>query len=304
MRGINAGGCVGGDASYDGTGTATLTAGTFYHVVATYDSSAGTVGYVNGDQDGTSSPKGALCSNSGPTLEGDAVDGIIDEVQISNVALSAHWIAAEYKNQANPGAFYAVGSEANTFSGSSMTVAPLVIPNGHTGNITLTLTGSGTNWSNAGTVFSIAGVSNVTKVSQNVTSATAATLVVTTAAGTGSLNIFETVTGSASTTIAVGVPSLSTDVGRGNLNSVQMLTLTGTNTIWSQEVAGLFIVAGGTGVSIGTPTILSNTVASVALTVGTSAGTLTITDTSTGKTTTFTAGGAGGATACSVVYTQ
>jgi hypothetical protein len=101
------------------------------------------------------------------------------------------------------------------------------------------------------------------------------------------------------------VPSFSTDVGRGNLNSVQMLTLTGTNTIWSQEAAaGLFIVAGGTGGAIGTPTILSNTVASVALTVGTSAGTLTVTDTSTSKTTAFTAGGAGGATACSVVYTQ
>jgi hypothetical protein len=245
-----------------------------------------------------------LCPNPGATEEGGSTDGVIDEVEIANVALSADWIAAEYKNQANPGAFYSVGSEGTTLSQSSMTAAPVAIPNGHTGNITLTLTGTGTNWSNANTVFTIAGVSNVTKVSQNVTGATAATLVVTTAAGTGSLSISETVTGAASTTIAVGIPSFSIDVGRGNLSSVQTLVLTGTNTVWSQEAAGLFSVAGGLGASIGTPAVSTNTTATVQLTVGTSAGPLTITDASTGKTATFTAGGTAGPSGCNLVLSQ
>jgi hypothetical protein len=140
-------------------------------------------------------------------------------------------------------------------------------------------------------------------VSQKVTSATAATLVVRTGAGTGSLSVAETVTGAAWIALTVAVPSFSIDVGRGNLNSVQTLTLTGTNTVWSQE-AGLFSVAGGTGASIGTPTIATNTAGTVALTVGTSAATLTITDISTGKTAMFSAGGVVGMAGCSVVFVQ
>ena len=232
------------------------------------------------------------------------MNGSIDEVRLSNIARPAGWIATEYKNQNSPATFYAVGSETAPGVSTTMSAVPAAIPNGHAANITLTLTGAGTNWSNASTVFTIAGVSNVTKVSQNVTSATAATLVVRTAAGTGSLNISETVTGSASTAIAVAVPSFSIDVVRGNLSSVQTLLLTGTNTVWSQEAAGLLSVAGGLGASIGTPAISTDTTGTVQLTVGTLAGPLTITDASTGKTATFAAGGAAGPSGCAVVLAQ
>ena len=151
----------------------------------------------------------------------------------------------------------------------------------------------------------MAGVSNVTKVSQNVTSPTAATLVLRTGAGTGTLNIAETVTGVAYTSVDVAVPSFSIDVGRGNLNSIQTLSLTGTNTLWNQEAAaGLFAVTGGNGSNIGTAAISTNTVGTVALTVGSLAGTLTITDTSTGKTATFAAGGQAGSAGCHLVIAQ
>jgi hypothetical protein len=94
-------------------------------------------------------------------------------------------------------------------------------------------------------------------------------------------------------------------VVRGNLNSTQALALSGVNTVWSQEVAaGLFSVAGGAGASIGTPAISTSTAGTVLLTVGTVAGTLTVTDTSTGKTTTLAAGGAAGTAGCSVVLVQ
>jgi hypothetical protein len=119
------------------------------------------------------------------------------------------------------------------------------------------------------------------------------------------LNIAETVTGAAYVSIGVVVPSFSIDVGRGNLNSIQTLSLTGTNTLWNQEApAGLFTVTGGTGSNIGTPSVTTNTAGTVALTVGTLAGTLTITDTSTGKTATFAAGGQAGSSGCSVVLAQ
>jgi len=269
--------------------------------------------YFNGS--GTASASGAtavpMLDAGQPTYIGGREDFTTntlaaeqDEIIVYNNAKSNAWRQAQYNNESAPASFYAVGTEISPGGTTIMSAVPLAIPNGHAGNITLTLTGVGTSWSNASTVFSIAGVSNVTKVSQNVTSPTAATLVVTTAAGTGLLNISETVTGSTSTAITVGVPSFNIDVVRGNLSSVQTLSLTGTNTVWSQEAPGLFSVAGGLGASIGTPAISTNTMGTVQLTVGTLAGPLTITDASTGKTATFAAGGAAGPSGCAVVLAQ
>ncbi|MHA2332967.1 MAG: DUF2341 domain-containing protein, partial [Candidatus Hodarchaeales archaeon] len=51
---------------------------------------------------------------------GDEMDGFFDEVRISNVALSADWIATEYNNQYDPNSFYSVGSEENSPSDWSM----------------------------------------------------------------------------------------------------------------------------------------------------------------------------------------
>jgi hypothetical protein len=292
-----------------GTSAGTVMTGVWAHVAFTYDYSGNYAFYLNGAPSGSGTNLqtfnfngfylGARASGGGTS---ETFNGSVDEPHISNSVRSATWIAAEYNNQSNPGAFYSVGTES-PLSGASITSAPGAIPNGHAGNITLTLTGVGTTWS-AGTVFTLAGVSNVTKVSQNVTSPTAATLVLTTGAATGSLSIIETVTGTASTAVTVAVPSFSIDMVRGNLNSVQALVLTGTNTVWSQEPGMVFSVAGGAGASIGAPAITSNTTGTVTLTVGTAIGSLTITDSSTGKTAAFAAGGAGGPSGCAVVLVQ
>jgi|GEM_PF-639447 len=56
----------------------------------------------------------AFTANNNPlqiSRSGDAVDGIMDEVRISNIARSANWIATEYNNQLNPGAFSTPGNE-------------------------------------------------------------------------------------------------------------------------------------------------------------------------------------------------
>ncbi len=280
-----------------------VTPNAWAYLVATWDG-ANIRLYVNGVQK-------AITTNVSPTTYAGTVNdwgyntdggtpstwfnGRLDEGRVLATPLSAAWIASEYNNQNSPGGFYSVGGEVLPLAnGGSISSVPAAIPNGHSGNITLSLTGSGTAWNNATTVFTVAGVANVTKVSQNVTGPTAATLVLRTGAGTGTLNISETVTGAAYTYVSVAVPSFSIDVGSGNLNSIQTLTLSGVNTLWNQEGAGLFTVAGGSGSSLGNSAITSNTAGTVSLVVGTGGGNLTITDTSTGKTATFVAGGQAG----------
>jgi len=169
-------------------------------------------------------------------------------------------------------------------------VSPGAIPKGHSGNITLSLTGANTAWLQGSTLFSPSGVANITKISQNVTSPTAATVVVTTGAGTGTLTLTESVTGTATFTLTVGTASISLSPSSGATGTVPVVTVTGTNTVWTQEVSStLFSESGGTGASIGTITVASDTSAHFPLTVGTASGALTITDAPTSDTATFTA---------------
>lgn len=107
--------------NYDGTGSNTLLANTWYYVAFTYSSTDGLVGYVNGSSDHTAAANGALASAAGVTASiGQDIkaanrpwNGSIDEVRISSVARSAAWIATEYANQSSPpsiGAFSPISS--------------------------------------------------------------------------------------------------------------------------------------------------------------------------------------------------
>lgn len=170
--------------------------------------------------------------------------------------------------------------------------SPNAVPKSHAGNIVITLTGANTTWDGT-TVFTPSGVSGVTKISQNVNSATSATVTITTSSTTGTLSITESVTGSTVATVTVGTATLSLDPSSGASGATPTVTLTGVNTVWSQETAsGLFSVSGGTGASIATPTVSTNTIATAVLTCGSANGTLTITDNSTGATATFDVAGA------------
>lgn len=110
---------VGSVIDYDGTGSHTLSTGTWYLVTMTYSSTAGLVGYVNGAVDGT-----AAAGSTFPTSEALAVslgqwgtnnsrfwNGNLDEARIANTALSADWIATDYASQSSPSTFYSVGSQ-------------------------------------------------------------------------------------------------------------------------------------------------------------------------------------------------
>jgi hypothetical protein len=267
--------------------------------------------YKNGAADGGGTISGTIGDSGRHAYIGTREDlgngtmfkGSLDEMKVSNVARSANWILTNYRNESAPGSFYTVGSES-TSGPSSFTISPSNIPSGHSGNIMLTLSGAATNWSGS-TVFSINGVANVTKVSQAVTSGTSATVVVATGSSTGTLTVTESGTGTATSTTNVVTPVLSISPSSGNLKSVQTLTLTGANTMWSTETAaGLFTISGGSGASIGTATITADTAGTVSLTVGTAAGPILITDTSTGATATFMAGGGPGGGTCAVAWGQ
>ncbi len=183
----------------------------------------------------------------------------------------------------------AVSDGANSFTvqvtpnPASFAIAPAVIPANHSGHITLTLTGTGTSWSSGTTTFTLSGVSGVTEVSQTITSTTAATVVVATGSGTGTLTVGD---GATLGQVAVATATLSASTQAIPASHATSVTMTGQNTVWTQETAtSLFAVSGDAGSSIASISVVSNTSATLALTGGAD-GKATIADNSTGATTT------------------
>jgi hypothetical protein len=98
--------------------TGGLNPSTWYNVVATYDESYMRV-YQNGVELGNKVQTGALSTNSSvpvwiasnPPNDYRAFDGVIDEVQISNIARDESWIILTYENQNNPESFITVSEQ-------------------------------------------------------------------------------------------------------------------------------------------------------------------------------------------------
>jgi hypothetical protein len=125
-------------ASYDGTITGygdwqypfNPTIGNWYYWTIVWESDAIPRFYVNGVEvstTGTDTVSQIYSSTGAPLDIGNCTyyadrsfDGIIDEVRVSNVALSAGWIATCYNNQQDPSSFYTVGTE------EPITEAPII----------------------------------------------------------------------------------------------------------------------------------------------------------------------------------
>ena len=91
------------------------TPGIFYYVVATYDGITQKI-FINGSLNRSQSRSGLISSNSynvglGANLQvgGRLLNGVLDEVRISNTARSADWIFTEFTNQNSPGSFLTEG---------------------------------------------------------------------------------------------------------------------------------------------------------------------------------------------------
>lgn len=119
--------------SYDGTGSHTLSSGTWYYVVMTYDNVTGLIGYVNASIDATVAANGPLnvtfnvATDVGATRSiGNYWNGVLDEVRFSDIVRPADWITTEYNNQSSPSAFETLGTEVNT--GLCVTPTPTFTP--------------------------------------------------------------------------------------------------------------------------------------------------------------------------------
>ena len=132
--------------------------------------------------------------------------GSLDEFRMMNAVQTPTWIAAEFNNQSAPGTFYAVGAETSGGGGTaSFTASPRAMPTSNPANIVVTLTGSYTSWVNGTTVMTATGVSGTSCGAVTVTSLTAATMICTTGATAGTLTITESVTGTSSVAVSVGL---------------------------------------------------------------------------------------------------
>ena len=125
-----------------------------------------------------------------------------------------------------------IGTTLSTAPVASFTVAPATIPAIHSGNITLTFTGTNSTWTSGSTVTvqnSVTGTTTVTKGTWTRTSNTAATLTVTTGAGAGTYTI--AVDGVVSPALTVATATLSMFGTYGGTSLTEPITLTGTNTL-------------------------------------------------------------------------
>ena len=99
-------------------GATTISPNTWYYIAGTWNGTIRTI-YLNGNQDNSSSRTGTIGTDNRPLYLGgrtgltDSIDGILDEVRISNISRSAFWIETEYNNQNSPLTFYTVGTKAS-----------------------------------------------------------------------------------------------------------------------------------------------------------------------------------------------
>jgi hypothetical protein len=246
----------------------------------------------------TITPTGPITTRQSITDNPGTNSGIFVEDGL-NILTSGQTIGATLSGDAAATIVGAAYASSGDTTSPTFTVSPSTIPANHSGNITLTLVGSNTAWVNGTTVFTLPTITGLTKVSQSITSATAATIVCTTGATTGSGNITDN-TDSATAALTVSTATLAISPTTGAISTPASLTLTGTHTLWSSETAStLFTASGGTSPSISSITVTSNTAATATLNPGSSAGTITVTDSSTTAAASFTATGSSSSLAVS-----
>lgn len=113
-------------------GVVDITIGTFpadtnwHHLVAVF-SGTGVVVYIDGVSNATSGNSSNFNATTNPLqiggISSSVWNGSIDEARVSNTALSADWVKAEYNNQSSPSTFYSVGSQ----EASALRRPPVVI---------------------------------------------------------------------------------------------------------------------------------------------------------------------------------
>jgi YD repeat-containing protein len=91
---------------------ATISTGTWYNIAAVWTPGSGMKLYVNGALDNSNTDTSNTLRSSSKGLQlfitnssNSSFNGLLDEVEVSNTARSAGWIATEYNNQSSPATF-------------------------------------------------------------------------------------------------------------------------------------------------------------------------------------------------------
>jgi len=129
-----------GSSNYDGTGSHTLSTGTFYRIGLTYDPAGGLIGYVGGASDGTGTAEGDLNSNSGSLQVGNDSNtagrnwnGSIGDVQVWDSAKSPDYMAADSNAFTNNTAFWLEGSQTAVAAAGTITAVRIASAAAHNG---------------------------------------------------------------------------------------------------------------------------------------------------------------------------
>ena len=240
-------------------------------------------------------------TNIGSPVTGVGSGGspVAPSAQTGLTAATTYYFRAVVTDSASTSATFpssTTGTPLATSATNSFTVTPGTIPANRSTSLFVALVGSGTAWVNGTTTMTPSVVAGITVVSTTVTDGTHATVVLSlpsSAGATGTLTLTEGGTGTATGTVIVASPSfsLSSTTGAPSVNA--SITVTGTNTLWNttttfSPTSGLFTVSGGTGASISSIAVVSDTSVTFTLSPGSTGGTLTITDAQSGTTQTFT----------------
>ena len=170
---------------------------------------------------------------------------------------------------------------------ATMTASPATIPPQTAGNI-VTLTGSNTNFTSS-TVFTLGTRTGSVITAQSVVDATHASVTIKTNIYTGAVTVSDPNSPANAIINVSNASSFSLTASPNALTSGStgaVVTLTGTGTAWTSGTPGApaFTLSGGTGASITSQSVTDATHASITVSAGSTSGTLTVTDPTTGAT--------------------
>lgn len=100
------------------TSGSTISSGSLAYVSFTKSNSGRTI-YINGNAAGSDGNTTNFDTNTSPlyiSTSSYGLNGMVDEVRVSNIARSADWIATEYENQNTPNSFYVENEEKPVLS--------------------------------------------------------------------------------------------------------------------------------------------------------------------------------------------
>lgn len=213
---------------------------------------------------------------SGATMTGNIyqADGVTLVATVTYTGLTGTYLNAGYGGVISFG-FNNFVSEYDAWETIDITANPPFMPLSTT--TTFAITGQATNFS--GTPFTIGGVAGCSIVSQSVIDATHATITITSGSTAGSLLLTDTISASTYNILVTATPQIAltpvTYIGSG----VVSVAITGINVAFS----GNPFAASGTPSALVTSAVITNAHnAVIQLSVGSYAGILTITDTSSG----------------------